>query len=72
MPRRSSTGWFGWSRDESVPGKPSVVRARVTQWHFLATKISSCVSNSLARAAAMTPVSARPVCMTSSSEQLSR
>ena len=47
MPRRSSVGWFGCSRTESRPGRPSVLRKRVTTRHLLATRIRSWLRISL-------------------------
>ena len=41
MPRGSSVGWLGWSRVESRPGSPSVLRNRVTTRHFRATRARS-------------------------------
>ena len=54
MPRRSSVGWLGCSRDESVPGSPSVRAGLASDALILrARKISSCTSHSLATAAAI-------------------
>ena len=49
MPRRSSVGWLGCRRDDSVPGSPSE-RARLASGRLIlrAMKISSCTSHSLA------------------------
>ena len=40
-PRGSSVGWFGCRRIDSVPGRPMVLRKRVTTRHFAATEIRS-------------------------------
>ena len=42
MPRVSSVGWFGCSRTDSRPGRPTVLRKAVTTEHFAAITIRSC------------------------------
>ena len=50
-PATSSVGWFGWQRDDSRPGRPSVLFARTTTWHFAPTVIRSKFDISLHAAA---------------------
>jgi hypothetical protein len=56
MPSTSSVGWFGWQRDDSRPGRPSVEFARTTTWHFAPTVIRSKFDISLAAAATISGV----------------
>ena len=56
MPRRSSVGWFGCSREASVPRRPIVLRNRVTTRIFDATTIRSWLRISLLTAAAISGV----------------
>ena len=51
MPCTSSVGWFGWHRDDSRRGSPSVLFARTTTWHFEPTVIRSKFDISFAAAA---------------------
>ena len=55
-PCGSSVGWFGCSRTDSRPGRPMVLRKRVTTRHFAATAIRSCRRMSLLTAAAISGV----------------
>ncbi len=57
---RRSDGWAA-SRDDSVPARPTSVRALPLRFSLRAAKMSSCTSISLAIAAAITPVSPRPI-----------
>ena len=52
-PARSSVGWFGCKRTAIVPGRPMVLRNRVTTEHFLATRIRSWLRISFETAAAI-------------------
>lgn len=56
MPRRSSVGWLGCSRTDSRPGRPMVLRKRVTTRHLRATAIRSWLRMSLLTAAAISGV----------------
>ncbi len=47
MPRASSVGWFGWSRTAMVPGRPIVLRKRVTTRHLRATSDQVLVAHDL-------------------------
>jgi hypothetical protein len=58
MPAGSSVGWFGCSRTAMVPGKPMVLRKRVTTRHFLAARIKSWLRMILHTAAAISGVMA--------------
>ena len=55
-PRGSSVGWLGCRRTERWPGRPIVLRKRVTTWHLAATAIRSCRRISLLTAAAISGV----------------
>ena len=55
-PRGSSVGWLGCRRTERRPGRPIVLRKRVTTRHFAATAIRSCRRISLLTAAAISGV----------------
>ena len=75
MPAGSSTGWFGCSRVESLPGKPTVVLNRVTTRILRATRIRSCTRINLLTAATISGVrpgpsaaSASPVAASESSQ----
>ena len=57
MPFKSSVGWFGCSRTASRPGRPIVLRKRVTTRHLRATRIRSWLRISLLTAAAISGVS---------------
>jgi hypothetical protein len=57
MPSTSSDGWLGWTRDDSRPGRPSVLLARTTTSHLAATVIRSRFDISLHTAAAISGVS---------------
>ena len=56
IPRASSVGWFGCSRTEKRPGRPTVLRKRVTTLHLAATIIRSCRRMSLLTAATISGV----------------
>ncbi|MCY1268820.1 hypothetical protein D9M68_324610 [compost metagenome] len=56
MPLGSSVGWFGCSRTASRPGRPTVLRKRVTTWHLRATATRSWLRISLLTAAAISGV----------------
>ena len=56
MPTRSSVGWFGCRRIESRPGRPSVLRNRVTTRHLLAARMRSWLRMSLLTAATISGV----------------
>lgn len=56
MPRRSSVGWLGCSRTAKWPGRPMVLRNRVTTRHLRATAIKSWLRMSLLTAAAISGV----------------
>ena len=57
MPAAESVGWLGWRRVESRPGRPTVVRKRVTTEILRATRTRSCRRMSLETAAAISGVS---------------
>ena len=59
IPAGSSVGWFGCSREHSVPGRPTVVRNLVTTRTFRATSTRSCNRMSLETAATISGVNAR-------------
>ena len=56
MPLGSSVGWFGCRRTASRPGRPMVLRKRVTTRHLRATRIRSWLRISLLTAAAISGV----------------
>ena len=56
----SSAGWFGWTRMPSTPRWPIVLRQRVTMRILLAASTRSLLLISLATAAAISGVIARP------------
>ena len=56
IPRGSSEGWFGCSRTDSRPGRPIVLRKRVTTEHFAAITIRSCRRQIFETAAAISGV----------------
>ena len=56
MPAGSSVGWLGWRRVERRPGRPTVVRKRVTTRILRATAIRSWMRMSLETAAAISGV----------------
>ncbi|WP_375539497.1 ethanolamine ammonia-lyase subunit EutB, partial [Klebsiella pneumoniae] len=45
MPFRSSVGWLGCRRTLRWPGRPMVLRKRVTTWHLLAAAVSKLMRN---------------------------
>ena len=57
MPRGSSVGWLGCSRTESRPGRPRVLRNRVTTRHLRPTCTRSWLRMSLETAATISGVS---------------
>ena len=56
MPRASSVGWLGCSRTDRRPGRPTVLRNRVTTEHFAAITMRSCRRLILLTAAAISGV----------------
>ena len=56
MPTGSSVGWFGCRRIESRPGRPIVLRNRVTTRHLLAARMRSWLRISLLTAATISGV----------------
>jgi hypothetical protein len=56
MPAAESVGWLGWRRVESRPGRPTVVRKRVTTRILRATSTRSCRRMSFDAAAAISGV----------------
>jgi hypothetical protein len=56
IPRTSSVGWLGCNLTDRWPGRPTVLRNRVTTTHFAAITMRSCKRLILLTAAAISGV----------------